>query len=91
MEHTQGKIPSAREIYDLKEQAKLYYGENKVPERMEDILNSMFYDNPLDIYGHLVCILICYSSNKNNRSEHAHTINFRCIFLKHIINVFYID
>ena len=51
-----GKTPSARDIYDLKEQAKLYYRENKVPEKMEDILNSMFYDKPQDVYGHLVSI-----------------------------------
>ena len=48
---------SARDIYEMKEQAKQYYGQNKVPEKMEDVLNSMFFDNPNDIYGYLVRII----------------------------------
>ena len=50
-----GDTPDPRELYELKEQAARYYAENGVPEKMEDILNSMFYDNPKDVYGHVVC------------------------------------
>ena len=47
-------LREARELYELKEKAAKYYAENGVPQKMEDILNSMFYDNPSDVYGHLV-------------------------------------
>ncbi|XP_052282820.1 enolase 4-like isoform X2 [Dreissena polymorpha] len=43
----------ARALYELKEKAAKYYRENGVPQKMEEIMNSMFYDNPVDIYGHL--------------------------------------
>lgn len=49
-------IKEARELYELKERAAKYYAENGVPQKMEEILNSMFYDNPPDVFGHLVCI-----------------------------------
>lgn len=44
----------AKEKYELKEKAIAYYQENGVPQKMEEILNSMFLDNPEDVYGHLV-------------------------------------
>ena len=47
-------IKDARELYELKERAAKYFGENGVPQKMEEIMNSMFYDNPPDVYGHLV-------------------------------------
>ncbi|KAL4229879.1 Enolase [Mactra antiquata] len=47
-------VREARELYDLKEKAAKFYAENGVPKKMEEILNSMFYDNPPDVYGHLV-------------------------------------
>lgn len=43
----------AREKYELKQKAVKYYDQNGVPKKMEEILNSMFYDNPDDVYGHL--------------------------------------
>ncbi|XP_022344151.2 enolase 4-like isoform X4 [Crassostrea virginica] len=43
----------AREKYELKQKAVKFYDENGVPKKMEEILNSMFYDNPDDVYGHL--------------------------------------
>lgn len=46
----------AREKYELKQKAVKYYDKNGVPKKMEEVLNSMFYDNPDDVYGHLVCI-----------------------------------
>ena len=49
-------IKEARELYDLKEKAAKFYSENGVPQKMEEILNSMFYENPNDVYGHLVTI-----------------------------------
>ena len=41
----------------MKDKAIIYYQENKVPIRMEAILNSMFFDKPKDVYGHLVRII----------------------------------
>ena len=35
-------------LYELKQQAI------GVPQKMEAILNSMFYDKPADVFGHLV-------------------------------------
>lgn len=49
-------LREARELYELKEKAAKYYAENGVPQKMEEILNSMFYDSPSDVYGHLVSI-----------------------------------
>ncbi|XP_061194453.1 enolase 4-like isoform X1 [Saccostrea echinata] len=43
----------ARERYELKQRAVKYYDQNGVPKKMEEVLNSMFYDNPNDVYGHL--------------------------------------
>ena len=50
-------LREARELYELKEKAAKYYAENGVPQKMEEILNNMFYDNPADVYGHLVGIV----------------------------------
>ena len=47
-------VKQARELYELKEKAAKYYAENGVPQKMEEILNGMFYENPDDVYGHLV-------------------------------------
>ncbi|ESO95150.1 hypothetical protein LOTGIDRAFT_203892 [Lottia gigantea] len=44
---------SKQDYYDTKQQAMEYYSENGVPIKMEEILNSMFYDNPYDVYGYL--------------------------------------
>lgn len=46
-------LREARDLYELKEKAAKYYAENGVPQKMEEILNNMFYDNPSDVYGHL--------------------------------------
>lgn len=43
----------ARDFYETKQKAVKYYLENGVPQKMEEILNSMFYDDPEDVYGHL--------------------------------------
>ena len=45
---------NAREFYDTKQRAVKFYKENGIPERLEEILNSMFYENPPDVYGRLV-------------------------------------
>ncbi|KAK3597780.1 hypothetical protein CHS0354_006138 [Potamilus streckersoni] len=42
-----------RELYELKQKASLYYAQNGVPQKMEDVLNTMFYDDPNDVYGYL--------------------------------------
>lgn len=44
---------SARDLYQAKQKAMEYYSQNGVPQKMETILNSMFLDNPDDVYGHL--------------------------------------
>ncbi|KAH9503222.1 Enolase 4 [Bulinus truncatus] len=38
----------------LRQKALNYYNENGIPKKMEEVLNSMFYDNPPDPYGYLV-------------------------------------
>ncbi|XP_061491880.1 enolase 4 isoform X3 [Rhineura floridana] len=40
-------------ITDLKHQAAEYYRANEVPQRLEEVLNAMFYQRPEDFYGHL--------------------------------------
>ncbi|XP_074195094.1 enolase 4 isoform X3 [Rhinolophus sinicus] len=42
-----------RELQKLKQQALEYYRENDVPRRLEELLNSTFYLQPADVYGHL--------------------------------------
>ena len=45
----------SRDLNDLKRQIVSYYSTNSdVPKRIEDALNSLFYDSPHDIYGYLV-------------------------------------
>ncbi|MGH0149330.1 UNVERIFIED_CONTAM: hypothetical protein FKN15_019545 [Acipenser sinensis] len=41
------------EFYELKQRAAEYYRTNGVPEKIEDVLNSMFYKKPDDVYGYL--------------------------------------
>lgn len=43
-----------RDLQKLKQQAMAYYQENDVPRRLEELLNSTFYLQPADVYGHLV-------------------------------------
>ncbi|XP_067858245.1 enolase 4 [Heptranchias perlo] len=48
------RIPKeAREFYQLKQRAAEYYRSNAVPQRMQEVLNTMFYEQPDDVYGHL--------------------------------------
>lgn len=47
-----------RELYEAKQRAVKYYNENGVPKKIEEIMNSMFYDNPADVYGYLVRFII---------------------------------
>lgn len=42
-----------RDLQKLKQQAMAYYQENDVPRRLEELLNSTFYLQPADVYGHL--------------------------------------
>eukprot|EP00063_Salmo_salar_P083402 XP_014058237.1 PREDICTED: enolase-like protein ENO4 isoform X1 [Salmo salar] len=42
-----------QEFYDLKMKAAEYYRANGVPQKMEGVLNDMFFDKPDDIYGYL--------------------------------------
>ncbi|XP_072335581.1 enolase 4 isoform X7 [Scyliorhinus torazame] len=43
----------ARDFHQLKQRAAEYYRSNSVPQRMQEVLNTMFYDKPDDVYGHL--------------------------------------
>ena len=45
---------TTRDLQKLKQQAMEYYRENDVPRRLEELLNSTFYLQPADVYGHLV-------------------------------------
>nr|XP_054291883.1 enolase 4 isoform X5 [Pongo pygmaeus] len=50
---------TTRELQKLKQQAMEYYRENDVPRRLEELLNSTFYLQPADVYGHLnVCSVV---------------------------------
>ncbi|XP_061084713.1 enolase 4 isoform X2 [Conger conger] len=42
-----------REFYDLKNRAVEYYRANGVPQKMEVVLNEMFFEKPDDVYGYL--------------------------------------
>ncbi|PIK49475.1 putative enolase-like protein ENO4 [Apostichopus japonicus] len=44
---------NAREFFELKQRAVQFYKENKLPEKLEDILNAMVYEQPPDVYGRL--------------------------------------
>ncbi|XP_045883274.1 enolase 4 isoform X2 [Meles meles] len=44
---------TTRKLQRLKQQAMEYYRENDVPRRLEELLNSTFYLQPADVYGHL--------------------------------------
>ncbi|XP_041369209.1 enolase 4-like isoform X2 [Gigantopelta aegis] len=52
-----------RELYDLKMKAEEYYRNNGVPEKMEDVLNSMFMDQPPDVYGHVANFFIDFAKS----------------------------
>jgi len=43
-----------QEFYDLKNKAAEYYRSNGVPQKIESVLNEMFWQKPDDIYGFLV-------------------------------------
>ncbi|KAF7463939.1 hypothetical protein GHT09_008198 [Marmota monax] len=49
-----GSCGITRELQKLKQQAMEYYRENDVPRKLEELLNSTFYLQPADVYGHLV-------------------------------------
>ncbi|XP_020929062.1 enolase 4 isoform X2 [Sus scrofa] len=50
---------TTRELQKLKQQALEYYRENDVPRRLEELLNSTFYLQPADVYGHLsICSVV---------------------------------
>ena len=52
----------SRDLNDLKRQVVNYYSTNSdVPKRIEDALNSLFYDSPHDIYGYLSDYFLKYT------------------------------
>lgn len=54
MPSASGEQVSERKLYDLKEEAAKFFHNNRVPERLEEVLNSLFYEKPNDVYGRLV-------------------------------------
>ena len=42
---------------ELKRRAAEYYAKNKVAEKLEEILNDMFLEDPKDVNGRLVGIV----------------------------------
>ncbi|CAL1529691.1 unnamed protein product [Lymnaea stagnalis] len=42
-----------KDINALRQKAMLYYKANGIPVKIEEVLNSMFHDDPPDPYGHL--------------------------------------
>ncbi|KAK7142493.1 hypothetical protein R3I94_011991 [Phoxinus phoxinus] len=42
-----------QDFYDLKNKAAEYYRSNGVPQKIESVLNEMFWQKPDDIYGYL--------------------------------------
>ncbi|KAK1793065.1 hypothetical protein P4O66_011471, partial [Electrophorus voltai] len=55
--HFDGKISKEdQEFYILKNKAAEYYRANGIPQKIEEVLNEMFYEKPDDIYGYL---LVC--------------------------------
>ena len=47
-----------KDLNELKKQALAYFTRNKdVPLKIEEALNSLFYDSPHDVYGYLVNII----------------------------------
>ena len=51
-----------RDTFALKQKAMKYYSENGIPSKMEQILNTMFYDDPSDVHGYLVRMKQLYFS-----------------------------
>lgn len=45
-----------QEFYELKNKAAEFYRESGMQHKIEDVLNNMFFDQPDDIYGYLVCV-----------------------------------
>ena len=42
------------ERLEMKQRAVQYYNENQVPKQLEILLNTMFTEEPTDIYGYMV-------------------------------------
>jgi len=42
------------ERFEMKQRAVRYYNENKVPKQLENLLNTMFLQQPRDVFGYMV-------------------------------------
>ncbi|XP_078269574.1 enolase 4 isoform X2 [Rhinoraja longicauda] len=88
----------ARDFYQLKQRAAEYYRSNAVPQRMQQVLNTMFYEKPDDMYGHLsVCFAAmsncCSDPNyttqdtgNNNNEEKAQSVNIALEWVNEPLN-----
>lgn len=47
----------ATDMLELKKKAVKYYHDNQIPQQFESLLNSMFYEQPEDLYGYIVSAL----------------------------------
>lgn len=61
------------EKYQLKQKALKYYQENKVPQKMEHVLNLMFYEDPVDVFGYLANYFEAYTQPVTIHKLHAYT------------------
>ncbi|XP_062928111.1 enolase 4 isoform X4 [Mobula hypostoma] len=68
----------AREFHHLKQRAAEYYRSNAVPQRMQQVLNTMFYEKPDDVYGHLVSSLPILGHSNILKQENAFVICWDC-------------
>jgi hypothetical protein len=51
----QGQIQRTRDLNELKKQALDFYRMNpQINKKLEDAINSLFYDSPYDTFGYLV-------------------------------------
>lgn len=56
-----------KEFYELKNKAAEFYRANGMPQKLETVLNEMFFAKPNDLYGSLVtlCLQVCLSKLVN--------------------------
>jgi hypothetical protein len=67
-----------REMYEAKQKAVKYYNENGVPQKIEEIMNTMFYDNPNDVYGYLVGLVRHLLLTKQNSMAEVPNLVVTC-------------
>ena len=68
---------STKDLNELKRQALGYYKTNKdVPRKIEDALNTLFFDSPYDIYGYLVIKQKHFTLSISTDNWHNNCVHF---------------